>query len=318
MKNNNLFRLMYEEIQNSHYILVVTHKNPDADTLSCGLALSNYFYENKIKHKLFNISDSLPRRLNFLPKFEKISNETPKYCDLIIYVDCADEYRVGEKFSDEIKTICIDHHQTNKSFADINIIDCKKGSTAELLYHFFKVNNLQISKNIAECLYVGIYDDSLAFTTPRTAKTTFHVVSDLLDSKIDVSLISDNLSKRESLSKFRIIPKIMNSLELFNEGKLATVHLDDTWLEETGAEVSECDDIVDMVLSLGIVKVVAYFRMVDNQLRCSLRSKGDIDVSIIANYFNGGGHKNAAGLTISCLNFKKTREEVVDTILDYI
>ena len=64
---------MYEEIMNAHYILLVTHKNPDADTISSALSLSNYFFENKIKHKVFNISSLLPRKLNFLSKFDKIT-----------------------------------------------------------------------------------------------------------------------------------------------------------------------------------------------------------------------------------------------------
>lgn len=317
MKNNTLFRLMYEEIQNAHYILIVTHKNPDADTISSSLALSNYFYENKIKHKVFNISDTLPRRLNFLSKFDKISNIVPNYYDLIIYVDCANIDRVGKCFS-KARTISIDHHQSNNHFADVNIHDYKKSSTAELLYSFFSINNLKISKYVAECLYVGIYDDSLAFTTARTNKRTFEIVSSLLDSNINISYISDNLLKRESLSKFRMIPKIMNTLELFDEGKLATIYVKNQWIEETGADILECDSIIDMVLNLGVVKVAVYFRMVDNKLRCSLRSKGDIDVSLVAEHFHGGGHKNSAGLCIPCLDFKKKREEIIHFILNYI
>jgi len=318
MQNSNLFNVMYKEIQDAHYILVVTHKNPDADTISSSLSLSNYFYENNIKHKVFNISSSLPRKLDFLSKFNKITDEIPKFYDLIIYLDCADEYRVGKEFPQEIKTISIDHHQSNNNFANINIVDHTKGSTAELLYYFFKKNKLNISKHTAECLYTGIYDDSLAFTIPRTNRDTFNVISDLLNSKINVSTIANNLLRRESLSKFRIIPKIMNTLELFKEGKLATVYLNNLWIKETGAQVEECDDIVDLVLNIGIVEVVVYFRIVDNKVRCSLRSKGEIDVSIIAANFNGGGHKNAAGITLNSSNFEITRKEVVSAILDYI
>ena len=318
MQNNNSFKEIYSEIIKAHYILLVTHNNPDADTISSALALSNYFYENKIKHKVFNISLELPRKLNFLSKFDKITKDIPKYYDLVIYLDCADQYRVGYDFSNDVKTVSIDHHQSNNDFADINIVDYSKGSTAELLYSFFKINKLKISKNIAECLYVGIYDDSLAFTTPRTNNETFNAVSDLLSSNIDVSEISNNLSKRESLAKFKIVPKIMNTLELLNEGKLATVYLDNIWIKETGAVISECDEIVDMVLNIGIVQVVAYFRIVDNQVRVSLRSKGDIDVSLIASKFNGGGHKNAAGLSVSSSSVITAKEKVVKTILDYI
>ena len=318
MQNKELFKEMFQEIQDSHYILVVSHKNPDVDTLSCALSLSNYFVENKIKHKVFNIATYLPTKLNFLERFDKIVNEIPKYFDLIIYVDCANEYRVGQEFSKDVKSICIDHHQSNTFFADINIVDDSKGSTAELLYHFYKENNLKISKKNAECLYVGIYDDSIALTSPRTNEETFTVLSSLMSSKINISSISENLLRRDSLARFRLMPKIMNTLDLYYEGQFAIVHTEELWIKETGANVSECDDIVDMVLSIGIVKIVAYFRIIENKVRISLRSKNEIDVSLIAKKFNGGGHKNAAGLTLETNNIKDGKEELIKVILDYI
>ncbi|PIF04087.1 MAG: exopolyphosphatase [Arcobacter sp.] len=317
MQNNRLFKQMYTKIKNAHYILIVTHKNPDADTISSALALSNFFYEEKIKHKVFNVSQ-LPRKLNFLLKFDKISHTIPKYYDLIIYMDCANASRVGKLFPSKIDSISVDHHQSNDNFANMNIVDSSKGSTAELLYQFFNSNNLAISKNIAECLYVGIYDDSLAFTTPRTNSKTFEVVSDLLKTKINVAAICDNLTKRQSLAKFRTIPKIMNTLDLFAQGQIAIVHLDEKWLKETGADINECDDIVDIVLSLGIVRVVAYLRVIESKIRVSLRSKDTIDVSLIAGYFQGGGHKNSAGLSIDSTNIEESKEKIVRVILNYI
>ncbi len=317
MQNNRLFKQMYTKIKNAHYILIVTHKNPDADTISSALALSNFFYEEKIKHKVFNVSQ-LPRKLNFLLKFDKISHTIPKYYDLIIYMDCANASRVGKLFPSKIDSISVDHHQSNDNFANMNIVDSSKGSTAELLYQFFNSNNLAISKNIAECLYVGIYDDSLAFTTPRTNSKTFEVVSDLLKTKINVAAICDNLTKRQSLAKFRTIPKIMNTLDLFAQGQIAIVHLDEKWLKETGADINECDDIVDIVLSLGIVRVVAYLRVIESKIRVSSRSKDTIDVSLIAGYFQGGGHKNSAGLSIDSTNIEESKEKIVRVILNYI
>ncbi len=318
MQNNILYKEMYKEIQNAHYILLVTHKNPDPDTLSSALSLSNFLFESRLKHKVFNISKDLPRKLNFLSRYNKISFSLPKYYDLIIYLDCANEHRVGISLDTTKRSICIDHHQSNNNFADINIVDTTKSSTAELLYNFYEQNGLKISKNNAECLYTGIYDDSLAFSTPRTNKKTFQVVSSLLESKIDVSYISEKLQKRESLAKFRMIPKIMQSLELYLEGRIATVYVEEKWLKETGVMLYECDDVVDMVLSIGIVEVVAYFRIIDNKVRVSLRSKNDIDVSEISAKFNGGGHKNSAGFVINTTDLKKTRKKVVTSILDYI
>lgn len=318
MQNNTQYKEIMKAIDEAHYILILTHKNPDADTISCALTLSNYFYEIKQNHKVYNISKELPFHLNFLPKFDKISDTLPLSYDLIIYVDCADQYRVGELNLQDVQTICIDHHQSNNNFADINIVDFSKGSTAEVLYDVLENQNINISKDMATCLYVGIYDDNLAFTTPRTSVATFETVTKLLKTGIDLSYISEQYLQRDSLAKYRILPKILDTLQLHNEGKFATIYLDDEWIAQTGAKVQECDVAVDMILNIGIVEVVAYLRVINKAVRVSLRSKNNIDVSKIAAIFQGGGHKNAAGLTMSNKTIAESKEALLKSVKNYI
>lgn len=310
---------MIEAVKEARYILIITHINPDADTISSALALSNYFYENKIKHKVYNKDGDIPFALNFLSKYEKITDQIPKFYDLVIYVDCGDKYRAGDiELLSDVKVINIDHHQSNNNFGDINIVDDQKASTAEVLYECFEYNKLFISKNTAECFYVGIYDDSIAFTTPRTNSRTFEIVNKLTQTGISVSGIADNLLRRDSLAKYRIIEKVLSTLELHNEGKLATVYMKPEWLKETGADISECDDIVNMVLNIAIVQVVAYLRVKNSKVRVSLRSKGNLDVAQIASNFGGGGHKNAAGLSIDGVDIDSAGKKLADTIKNYI
>ncbi len=310
MKRNKVF----ETIKDSRYCLIVTHINPDADTISCALALSNYMFEKGIKHKVFNESKELPRNLDFLPRFDKITDQVPKFYDLAVFVDCAVKDRVGLELEEGVKVINIDHHQSNSFFGDINIVDDSKSSTAEVLYEVFEKEEENISKNSAQCFYVGIYDDSIAFTTPRVNAKTFKILNDLVGTGIDVSHISDNLLRRDSLSRYRIMPKILDTLQLRYEGRVASVHLENSWLDETGAEVRECDDVVNMVLNIAVVQMVCYFRIVKGKVRVSLRSKGDIDVSKIASNFDGGGHKNAAGLSMETDNIDEAKEQLLKTI----
>jgi len=313
-KRNNKFKDTLELIKSSHYILIVTHINPDADTISCALSLSNFMFENKIKHKVFNNSDTLPRVLDFLPRFDKITNQIPKYYDLVIYVDCGDKKRVHIDIEKDVKIINIDHHQSNTKFGDINIVDFSKGSAAEVLFSFFEQNDLNISKNIAMCLYTGIYDDNIGFTTPRTTQSTFEIINKLLQTGINPSEIANNLLRRDSLAKYRILPKILNTLELHKQGDVATIYLEEKWLKETGATSQECDEVVNMVLNIAIVNMVCYLRVIQNNVRVSLRSKSNIDVSNIAKLFDGGGHKNAAGLTIKTQNIFEAKEQLLSKI----
>ena len=301
-------------INGSSYVLVVTHTNPDADTISSALALSNYMYENRIKHKVYNSTPNPPRVLDFLPRFDKITTQIPKYYDLVIYVDCADQHRAKIELKDDVTIINIDHHQTNTNFGKINIVDDTKGSSCEVLYESFIKYKVDISNNIATCLYTGIYDDTIGFTTPRVDQKTFENVTNLIKAGAQPSYIANRLLQRDSLAKYRIIPKILDTLKLYQEGKIATIYLDNSWLIQTGATIQECDDVVNMVLSIGVVKIVAYFRVIDDVVRVSLRSKDNIDVSKIAEKFNGGGHKYAAGLSIEGVDIEASINKVIKNI----
>ena len=314
------FQKAYKLINESHYILIVTHINPDADTLSSALALSNYMYRHNINHKVYNSSKYLPGNLDFLPRFDKITDTVPKSYDLIIYVDCGDKRRVGFEFNNTCKVINIDHHQSNDNYGDINIVDSNKGSTAELLFGFFRDNEIKITKEIATCLYIGIYDDSIAFTTPRTNSKTFEVINTLVTTNIDIPKILESYLMRETLAKYRLLPKILQTLELYFEGDIAIIYQKQEWLDITGATFNECDEVVNEILKIAIVKIAIYLREDNNNIRISLRGKDDIkiDLSKVANRFNGGGHKNAAGATLSDMSIQQATTRLLDTFKNYI
>lgn len=303
-------------IEKSRYILIITHINPDADSISSALALSNLFYENKIKHKVFNISSDLPSNLDFLSRFEKMTDQIPKFFDLAISVDCGTYARLGITLDKDIPLINFDHHKSNNDFGTINIVDPMKSSTAEIVYDFFKYNGLYITKNIATALYVGIYDDSLAFSLARCDELTFEKVNHLVEYGASPSDIANKLLRRDSLAKYRIIPKVLESLELFKEGTVASIIAKEEWFKQTGAHTRDCEDALNMIMSMHIVKVAFFIRIVNNRSRISLRSKGDIDVSKIAVNFKGGGHFNAAGCTLDSVDINSVKKIVLKEILE--
>jgi len=305
-----------ELIEKSRYILIITHVNPDPDSIGSALALSNLFYENKIKHKVYNISSDLPQNLDFIPRFEKITDQLPAFFDLAISVDCGTYKRLGFELDSSIPLINFDHHKSNNSFGVVNIVDPLKSSTAELVYEFFKHNGLYITKNSATALYVGIYDDTLAFSLNRCDEITFEKINFLVECGASPSEIANKLLRRDSLAKYRIIPKVLDSLELYKEGEIASIIAKEEWFKETGAHNRDCEDALDMVMSIAIVRIAFFVRIVNGVSRVSLRSKGKIDVSAIASHFDGGGHFNAAGCTLDLLDVEKAKEIVLKEILE--
>lgn len=305
-----------ELIEKSRYILIITHVNPDPDSIGSALALSNFFHENKIKHKVFNISSDLPQNLDFIPRFEKISDQLPAFFDLAISVDCGTYKRLGFELDSSIPLINFDHHKSNNSFGVVNIVDPMKSSTAELVFEFFKHNGLYITKDSATALYVGIYDDTLAFSLGRCDEKTFEKINFLVECGASPSEIANKLLRRDSLAKYRIIPKVLDSLELFKEGEVASIIAKEEWFKQTGAHNRDCEDALDMIMSISVVRIAFFVRVVNGVSRVSLRSKGKIDVSAIAGEFGGGGHFNAAGCTIETLDVEKAKEIVLKEIFE--
>lgn len=303
-------------IEKSRYILIVTHVNPDADTIASALALSNYFRENRIKHKVFNVGKELPQNLDFINGFEKIIHELPKFYDLVISVDCGAMSRLGFEIPQGIPLINFDHHKSNDHFGDVNIVDYYKSSTSEVVYDFFKFNGLYITKNSATAMYVGIYDDSLAFTVNRCDEFTYDKINYLVKCGADPSKIADLLTRRDSLAKYRILPKIFESLELHDEGKVATIYARPEWFKQTGASLLDTEVALNMVLSIAVVKIAIYFRVSNGRVRVSLRSKEKIDVATIASTFGGGGHLNAAGCSLECKDVFEAKEIVLKEVLE--
>ena len=303
-------------IEKSRYILIITHVNPDADSIASALALSNLFYENGIKHKVFNISSDLPKNLDFIEKFDKITDQLPKFYDLAISVDCGTKKRLGFELPSDMPLINFDHHQSNNNYGTINLVDPMKSATAEIVYDFFKHNGLYITNKSATALYVGIYDDSLAFSLARCDELTFDKVNHLVEFGADPASIANKMKRRDSLAKYRIIPKVLESLELHNEGKVATIYAKESWFKETGAHARDCEDALNMVMSMHIVRAAFFVRIVSGRCRISLRSKGKINVSKVAAYFDGGGHYNAAGCTVDSTDIEDVKQQVLKEVLE--
>jgi phosphoesterase RecJ-like protein len=303
-------------IEKSRYILIVTHVNPDPDSIGSALAISNFLHENKIKHKVFNVSADLPQNLDFIPRFDKITDQLPAFFDLIITVDCGTFKRLGFTPDPSIPIINFDHHKSNNHFGVVNIVDPMKSSTAELVFEFFKHNGLYITKDSATALYVGIYDDTLAFSLGRCDELTFEKTNFLVECGASPSDIANKLLRRDSLAKYRIIPKVLDSLELFKEGEIASIIAKEEWFKQTGAHNRDCEDALDMIMSIAIVRIAFFVRVVNGVSRVSLRSKGKIDVAKIAGGFDGGGHLNAAGCTLDMIDVEKAKEIVLKEIFE--
>ena len=131
-------------INNANHIVVISHINPDADSISSASAMYTYLLQKHKKVSWYCKTENISNNLSFIPWFEKIRNNFPSSADLVISLDCADLKRLGVEFETDL--INIDHHESNTNFAILNLVEPNAISTTQVLFKFFKSNNIKINK----------------------------------------------------------------------------------------------------------------------------------------------------------------------------
>jgi phosphoesterase RecJ-like protein len=287
----------YKRIQNAKSIVLVTHVNPDGDTISSALAMYAVLKRMGKKVYLYNQSKDLPIRYDFLPNFKRFKSDLPLKFDLLIALDSADFKRLGiEKVECDI--INIDHHKSNTNFGKYNIVNHNRPSASLVVYDFLVANGELISRDVATCIYTGLVSDTEFFIYRGVNHEVFEIASKLVEKGADPVRVGENLKERDSLAKLRLTELFLKSLELKKNATVGVGIVTQSDFLKSGATKSDSDHLVNIIISLATVKLALFLRELENgEYKFSLRSKGDFDVSKIAIKYGGGGHKNASGFT---------------------
>jgi len=309
-----MYKEAYELIKNSKSIVLISHINPDGDALGSSLSLLPILKKMNKKVRVVNITKNLPKNLDFLPGFNEIKNELPKKYDLIISFDCGSFDRLGIEKRDT-KLINFDHHISNTKYGDINLIEPDFASTSEVVYKFLKLNNIDIPKESAICIYAALVTDTGFFQYESVNERVFLMASELVKLGVSPNYIAKMLNEREPLAKIRLMAKILDTLTLFLNAKVAVLKLSQKMLKETGATVDMAENASNIARSLATVEVGVLLRKEeDGRIKVSLRSKNYVDVSKIAKMFEGGGHKRAAGFVSVYRDFDLVLDELLEVL----
>jgi phosphoesterase RecJ-like protein len=293
--------------------LIFSHHNPDADAVGSSLAL--YFLLKKLNKKVHLIlPNAFPGFLKWMPDtskiilFENNSEKAKKLIqksDLIFLLDCNSFNRLNiQEFTQlaiesSAKKILIDHHKMPENYFNAYFFDDSASSTCELIYQLAEYLNLKkyIDKKIAQCIYTGIMTDTGSFKYDSVTSKTMCIAADLLTYKIEHTKIQQNVFDTYSYDRLKLVGYALSEkLKYLPEYKAAYIALSQEELKKFNYQKGDTEGLVNTALSIKDVKISALFSETDKLVRISLRSKGNLDVNQIARkYFNGGGHKNAAG-----------------------
>lgn len=308
MFNDHNEKQIYRAINTAHYPLLISHENPDGDTLGASLALSYHLTKEGRQHQHFCI-DNPAYYFSYLPQIEKINSSQENIDlhnhDLVIAIDCGSIKRTGlaenlEKMRNSLSIINIDHHQSNDYFGQYNLVNPAASSTSEIMYKFFTINSLKIDKYIATALLTGILSDTMNFTNAATTKESLKIAAELLKYGARTSQIFNNLMQNRNLFALKFWGKILSRTEIHPEYNFAYTAITREDLSSAAIEREDIDGLANFLSSLQDVNFILVLSEEENQtIKGSLRTtKDDIDVAKIAKIFGGGGHKKAAGFKV--------------------
>ena len=300
-------------LSNPKNIVIVPHRNPDGDAMGSTLALCQYF--NAKNHKAIVVApNEYPEFLHWLPgskevilfdKQNKQAKRAISNSDIIFLLDFNALHRVGDDMEKTLEVyendfVMIDHHQQPDTIATYLYSDTSICSTAQMVFHFLEMfsDTESITKDIATCLYTGIMTDTGSFRFRSTTSETHRIVARLIEKGAENDKIHNNVYDSNSYNRLLLLGQALSNLKIFPEYKTAFITLSEEEKKKFHYKKGDTEGVVNYALSLNDIIFAAIFIEDKEQkiIKISFRSKGDFSVNQFArNYFNGGGHDNAAG-----------------------
>lgn len=302
--------------------LVLSHQNPDGDTLGSMLALGVMLREagHVVDHV---VPDYVPEVYKFLPCSDLIKipedKTLQKNYDLAFSLDCGSLKRLALArvlWLRAEKTINIDHHISNEKFGQINWIDPAAVSTGQMVYFLAKTLKAKITKEAATLLYTTLLTDTGCFSNSNTNADAMKWASELILIGADHENVYKKIFLEKPFKSVKVFGTALSNLNLLESGKIVWTCVDKKYLDNIGALSEDTEDIADYMMRVKGVEVVVFFREDGNETKVSLRSNTNkIDVSKIATSLGGGGHKRAAGANIKS-NISNVKDLVLKKVVD--
>lgn len=291
------------QLQNVATVAILGHVRPDGDCVGSCLATWNYIrtWYPEISADVY--LEPIPNIFRFLKGAGEIRNSFEKECtyDLCIVQDCGDKGRLGEAviyFETAKRTLCIDHHISNASFADENYIFPGASSTSELVFDL--IGEAHVTKEIAECIYVGMVHDTGVFQFNSTTAKTMNIAGKLMEKGIDFTKIVDETFFTKTYNQNRIMGKVLMESRLCLDGKCIVGLVTRGDMEAFEVLPKHLDGIVNQLrVTKGVEAAIFLYENEDGGFKASLRSNGAVNVAKVAMVFGGGGHVMAAGASMN-------------------
>jgi len=294
-----------DSIKISKNILIISHLNPDGDTLGSMVALRDLIYNQYKKKSEMMIMSKIPKMYEFLEGLKDAKHisqyDKSMVYDMVILVDIAALDRIcdAQIFYEKAKIkVSIDHHKTNNYDANIRFVKSEASSTGEVLYEIAQNHGWKFDEKIAEALYAAILTDTGGFRFDNTSALTLKIASKLVSLGAKPQWIYKNCYEMKSKNFVMFQAYCLNKAEFAENDKIAYITVYKKDIEKFASENDLTEGLVEKLRSMDSTEVAFLLKEIDNKMfKVSMRSK-NIDVSEVTSAFNGGGHKFAAGCVL--------------------
>lgn len=299
---SDLLARIAAELKAHTSVLISVHRDLDGDALGSQLALMLALEKLGKKVRAHNL-DPVPEIYQFLPGSDRVGSGKPVAGSYDVFVVLDSEPQRTGLFDDDYPAathIDIDHHETNRKEWPLTWLDTKASATGEMVYRLVKTLQVPIDREIALCLFTAIFTDTGSYRYSNTTPQSLRISAELLETGINPWLVALNVYETFAYNRIKLLGNVLAGIERNADGRIAWVVVPNLLYEKTGTTSKDTENFINFVRSVKGVEVAVLFRQTGElQYKVSLRSKGQVDVSIVAQALGGGGHKNAAGCTLN-------------------
>lgn len=288
-------------------ILILTHANPDGDTLGSGFALCRALMKIGKICAVIN-ADDIPKKYNYL--FDDIV-EIKFKPDYVVAVDVATVNLLGGLEEQYKIDMCIDHHSTNTEYANLLLLE-DVPAACQIMYEVVLALGAEVDKKIADCLYTGLTTDTGCFRYDSTTAQTYRVAADLIDAGADNGRINRIMFETKSKTYARLERLAIESMRFYEHERVAVITVTQEMFQLTGSNAQETEGLAPLTRQIEGVEIgITIQERPDGTCKASIRTFESVNAAKLAACFGGGGHAQAAGCKFDC-DVKEARRLLVD------
>jgi bifunctional oligoribonuclease and PAP phosphatase NrnA len=299
--SSSILHQIRDDIRRRHRFLITSHARPDGDSIGSQLAMA-YALDALGKDVRIVNADPAPDHYLDFPGMERIeiAGQVESDADALLVMECSDLGRTGIAGLERHHIINIDHHAGNRMYGALNWFDESAAACGEMVFDVIRALEVPLSFEIATHIYLAILTDTGSFHHSNITPRTFDICRQTVEAGVSPAAMARRVFDSNSFGKLKLIGALLDRMELLDHGRLAVLYLDEDMLRSCGCTHNDTEGLINLPLTAREIQAVIFFKVSPaGEVRVSMRSKYDVDVRRVANEYGGGGHKNAAGFTVS-------------------